>query len=86
MMEHDEAHQRAQRRAGAKLGFYIHLFAYITVNPLLVFINFSTTPNYLWFKWPLLGWGFGLLCHALSVYVGPKLMQRLVERERQKDG
>ena len=84
MMKHDEARERAQRRAGAKLGFYIHLFAYITVNPLLAFINYSTSPHYWWFLWPLLGWGIGLFSHWFAVFVGPKLMQHLVEREVEK--
>ena len=86
MMKHDEAHKRAYRRAGAKLGFYIHLVAYITVNLLLVFINYSTSPQYLWFKWPLFGWGIGLLFHWFAVFVGPKLMQHFVKRELEKDG
>ena len=81
MMKHDEAHKHAQRRAGAKLGCYIHLFAYIAVNLLLVCINYSTSPHYLWFQWPLFGWGIGLFSHGFAVFVGPKLMQRLVERE-----
>jgi len=85
MMKYDRAHRRAYRRAGAKLGFYIHLVAYITVNPLLVFINYSTSPQYLWFKWPLLGWGIGLLFHWCAVFAGPKLMQHFIERELEKD-
>jgi len=85
MMKHDEAHKRAQRRAGAKLGFYFHLFAYITINLLLVFINYSTSPHHLWFKWPLLGWGIGLSSHWFAVFVGPKLMHQLVERELKSD-
>ena len=84
-MQHDEAHRRARCRAGAKLGFYIHLLAYITVNLLLVFINYSTNPHCLWFMWPLVGWGIGLFLHGLAVFVGPKLMQRLVERELKND-
>ena len=84
-MKFDPAHARAQRRAGAKLGFYIHLFAYITVNLLLIVINFSTTPGIWWFKWPLLGWGIGLFFHGFFVVVGPQLRQRLVERELDKD-
>ena len=84
-MGHDEANVRARRRAGAKLGFYIHLVAYIAVNLLLVVINFSTTPQYLWFKWPLLGWGIGLFSHWFAVFVGSKVMQHLVERELEKD-
>ena len=84
-MEHDEAHERAKRRAGEKLGFYIHLVAYITVNLFLVFINYSTNPQYLWFKWPLLGWGIGLFFHWFAVFVGPKLMQHFVKQELKKN-
>jgi hypothetical protein len=86
MMKNDEAQRRAYRRAGAQLGFYIHLAAYLVVNPLLVFINYSTSPRYLWFLWPLFGWGIGLLCHWLAVFVGPRLMQHLVQSELKKDG
>ncbi len=85
MRERHGLHWRAYRRAGAKLGFYIHLIAYITVNLLLVFINFSTSPQYLWFKWPLFGWGIGLVFHWLAVFVGPNLMRRLLNRELEKD-
>ena len=86
MMKHDKTHWRAYRRAGAQLGFYIHLVAYLAVNSLLVFINFSTRPQYLWFMWPLFGWGIGLMCHWLAVFVAPKLMRQLVQRELEKDG
>ena len=84
MTRQNEADRRVYRRAGAKLGFYIHLFVYVAVNLLLVFINLSTSPHHLWFEWPLLGWGIGLLSHGLAVFVGPPLLQELVERERQK--
>ena len=80
-----DAEWRARRRAGAKLGFYIHLLAYVLVNLLLVAVNFRTTPHYLWFLWPLLGWGIGLFSHWFAVYVGPKLMRHLVDREMEKD-
>lgn len=86
MMKHDEAQKRAYRRAGAKLSFCIHLVAYIAVTPLLVLINYSTSPQYLWFQWPLLGWGIGLLFHWLAVYVAPKLMRQFVSRELEKEG
>ena len=85
MIKHFGTHQRAYRRAGAKLGFYIHLVAYISVNLFLVFINYTTSPQYLWFMWPLFGWGIGLLFHSLAVFAGPKLMQQFVKRELDKD-
>lgn len=34
-MEHQEAYQRAKKRAEAKFGFYIHLSVYIAVSILL---------------------------------------------------
>jgi hypothetical protein len=80
-MKQDRAYYRAQRRAGAKFGFAIHLFAYVAVNLLLVVINLSVTPRIWWFKWPLLGWGIGLFFHWLAVLWGPGFRQRLVERE-----
>ena len=84
-MKRDRTSRRAYRRAGARLGFYIHLSAYVAVNLLLVVINFSTNSQKLWFLWPLTGWGIGLLAHWFAIFVGPKLMRRLVERELEKD-
>ena len=49
-------------------GFLIHLAAYLSVNFLLLVINLLTTPNELWFYWPLLGWGIGILAHGLAVH------------------
>ena len=58
----------ANKVARAKIGFYIHLTAYVVVNALLVAINLVTSTGYLWFKWPLLGWGVGILTHAIVVF------------------
>jgi uncharacterized membrane protein len=49
-------------------GFQIHLAAYVAVNLLLIAINLLTTPTVLWFFWPLLGWGIGILAHGAAVY------------------
>ena len=84
-MKRDTASSRAKRQAGAKLGFYIHLTAYVAVNLVLVVVNLSMTPQYLWCIWPLLGWGLGLFAHWFATFVGPKLMRRLVERELEKE-
>lgn len=84
-MTHSEANRQARQRAAAKLGFYIHLVVYLAVNPLLIFINFSTSPHRLWFQWPLFGWGLGLFIHGFVILAGPKLMERLVEKELKKD-
>ena len=49
-------------------GFKIHFAAYVLVNLLLIAINLLTTPNTLWFYWPLIGWGIGIIAHGAAVY------------------
>ncbi len=68
-MENQEAYEKAKKRVEAKMGFYIHLAVYVGVNLLLIVINVATSPQYLWFKWPLLGWGIGLFFHGMSIFV-----------------
>jgi hypothetical protein len=45
-------------------GFRIHLLTYVPVIAFLVFVNVMTTPSYLWFLWPALGWGLAVVLHA----------------------
>ena len=75
----------ARRRAGAKLGFYIHASVYLLVNLGLYAINDRFTPSVAWNVWPLAGWGVGLAFHGLAVFFlgsGSSLRQRMVARER----
>ena len=48
--------------------FYIHLAQYVLVISLLCAINLITNPSRLWFYWPALGWGIGVLAHAAAVF------------------
>lgn len=87
-MDNHDAYQRAKKRVEAKIGFYIHLAVYLVVNLLLIFINVTTSTQYLWFKWPLIGWGIGLFFHALGVFVfsqGLAFKERMIEREMKKE-
>ncbi len=75
----------ARRRAKAKVGWLLHATIYFVVNLGLVALSFATGRH--WALFPLLGWGFGLLMHGLSVWVfapGSGVMERLVQRERAK--
>ena len=49
-------------------GFYLHLAQYVVVIAALCAINLLTTPHRLWFYWPALGWGFGILAHAATIF------------------
>ena len=50
----------------ARRGFVSHLAAYVIVNVFLIFINLWTSPAFLWFPFPLAGWGIGLAFHYLA--------------------
>ncbi len=87
-MGNQESYNRAKRRVKAKIGFYIHLAVYIVVNIALIFINLSTSTEYYWFKWPLMGWGLGVIFHALAAFFlcGRKLItEQMIENEMKKD-
>lgn len=49
-------------------GFYTHLTSYVVVITLLFVINFITGSGYIWAWWPALGWGIGVLNHAICVF------------------
>jgi 2TM domain len=77
----------ARKRAGAKLGFYIHAAVFVVVNLALFVINGQATPARLWFFWPLGGWGIGLAFHGLAVFLlasGSGLRERMVQAERRR--
>ena len=63
-----ERYLKAQKKAYEIKMFYENLFSYIGVNIILIIINLLTSPQYLWFFWPLMGWGIGVIFHAISVF------------------
>ena len=83
-MEENLDRDAAERRVRDKVGFFAHVTTYGCVMALLVTINLLTNPAHLWFVWPLLGWGVGLVSHAVVVFLRPRgarIFDRMVERE-----
>lgn len=78
--------RRARRRAGAKMGWYIHAFVYVLVN--LGLVTLSAAHGRSWAMYPLMGWGLGLLIHGAMVWfvAGGGFYDRLLERERRALG
>jgi hypothetical protein len=70
-MQYQDSFTGARSGEGAG-GFYVHLTVYLLVNALLIGINLGTSTQHLWFKWPLLGWGVGLLAHAIAAFALPR--------------
>ncbi len=86
-MNNQEFRQTARKNAKAKVDFRIHLINYIAVVTLLAIINLTLTPENIWFQWPLLGWGIGIIIHALSVKLSGKsdIKERMIEVEMRKE-
>ena len=77
--------QLARRRAGAKMGWYIHASVYIAVNLLL--LTLSALSGHHWAVFPAFGWGLGVLVHGLVIFVvggSGGLQERLVQQERKR--
>lgn len=85
--ENDNEHieRLARRRAGAKMGWYIHALVYLCVNAGLALIAWQTGRT--WALYPLVGWGLGLAIHGLAVWLGGGgggLHEHLLQAERDK--
>ncbi|WP_125079830.1 DUF1707 domain-containing protein [Mycobacterium sp. P7213] len=63
--------RRAQRSAVARRGVRIHLGAYLAVSVLMIGIWLLSAVFagawYFWPVWPILGWGIGIVSHAIPV-------------------
>lgn len=80
----DDQRQWAINRVRAKRAFWLHLAIYILVNTFLVFIWAFTSGGNFWPVWPMLGWGIGVLAHAVSVFVAPmEVSEERIDRELQ---
>ncbi|WP_418653136.1 2TM domain-containing protein [Tenacibaculum soleae] len=73
-MEDREPQQyiQVQKRVKKIKGFYTHLTIYCIVIPIIIFANLKFEPHFHWFWFSLIGWGTGLFCHFLSVFVFSK--------------
>jgi hypothetical protein len=75
----------ARKRAGAKLGWFIHAAVFVVVNLSLFAMSQYAFGTRQWSAGPLFGWGLGLALHGLSVWflgTGGGLREWLVQRER----
>ncbi len=78
----EDKYNMAKKKVENIKGFYGNLTAFIIVNIILIIINLLTSPNSLWFYWPMMWWGLGVLFHGLKVFdVFPTLGKDWEERK-----
>ena len=76
--------ERARRRVAALKGFYVHLSIFALVIALLVAVNLVTGGPW-WVLWVFLGWGIGVIAHAVGVMGrAPAAIERWEARKVQK--
>ena len=76
--------KQARKQTKREKEFYAHLASYLVVNTMLIGLNLFTSPGYLWFVWCILGWGVGLVSHAVEVFGLPGL-GRNWEKQRMRE-
>lgn len=82
----DYAYQKAAKRVKELKSFYSNLISYCIIIPFLLILNLITSPKQLWFYWPALGWGVGLVAHAMSVFaVGKEWEERKIREILNKE-
>lgn len=91
MTQEDPALERAKKHVKEVSDFFYHLMTYVLVNALMVIIDrrggANDTFGLDWAYWLIIGWGFGIAGHAVSVFYSDykvhKLYQEEQERQRQ---
>lgn len=61
-------YQEAKEKVEEEKKFYVHLGSYTIMSAFFIVLNLVTSPNHLWFYWPMLGWGIGLSFHAFNTF------------------
>jgi predicted membrane channel-forming protein YqfA (hemolysin III family) len=64
----EDKYYSAKKKVENIKGFYGNLAAFIVVNVVLLIINLRTSPEHLWFYWPLMWWGVGVVFHGFKVF------------------
>ncbi len=90
MTQQDPALERARQHVSEVRDFYYHLMVYVFANALMVILDRRSGANdgFLgldWAYWLIIGWGFGLVGHAISVFFGDYRVQRLYDKEKERD-
>lgn len=81
----DWQYREARRRVRKVKKFYNHFISWIVFSAFFIFLNFTTSPNDFWAIFPIMGWGIGVVFHAIGVFgipgLGKDWESRMMERE-----
>jgi hypothetical protein len=73
-VEESARYEAAKKRVEEIKGLYMHIGMFAVINLALFAINMITNPDTLWFYWPLLGWGVGVVIHVFVFVAEGRLL------------
>lgn len=91
--ENNKEYKEARKKVEEEKKFYHHLGVYVVMNIFFIVLNLVTSPEHLWFYWPMLGWGLGLFLQGVKVFTNvgfskeweDKRIERYMKDKRRKD-
>lgn len=78
----ESSYLKMQKKVDDIKGFYGNLASYILFTIGLLILNLFTNPQYLWFLYPGIGWGIGVVVHGLWVFDYMPFLGRDWEEEK----
>jgi len=82
----ETAYKKASKRVEEIKNFYGNLISYCIFIPFMFLINWKTSPGYWWAFWPMLGWGIGVISHAIHVFaIGRSWEEKQIQKYMQKE-
>ena len=82
--EEKDAYNEARKKVEEEKKFYYHLGVYLVMNTFFIILNLVTSPDHLWFYWPMLGWGLGLVLQGVRVFTNAGLSKEWEEKRIEK--
>ncbi len=73
-----------RKESGFKIAFIFHAWFYGSINIFLLILDLITTPNLIWFIWPLGGWGIAFAFHAFGFFTWDKALEAQKTKIREK--
>ncbi len=76
--------EREARRILKRRAFYVHLAIFVAVQAMLVGVWAVAGGGFLWFLFPLMGWGIGIVAHGASAFLMSHPDDVVLEREQRR--
>ncbi|MDH7594274.1 MAG: 2TM domain-containing protein [Methanomicrobiales archaeon] len=81
VQDDEELRTRARKTVEERIGFYMHLAAYILVNLMFIALWWFGGGGFPWFMFVLFGWGIGIAAHYFGAFYGDAYIEERAEEE-----